>query len=107
MPVHFSWTQNGTRPDPLAADITNYSTFYTASNWNRIEMALSEISRAAKVFTYANQQKTFADNGLFIDFNELNRIESATLRIYGVFRNQENNIRHLKFSLGVLNGGHL
>lgn len=44
----------------------------------------------------------FYDNAAFIDFNELNRIESATLDLYNKLLSQYNGRRMLAFMLGPM-----
>lgn len=44
--------------------------------------------------------KTFFPNGAFIDFEELNRLESAMLDMKTSIDNIEKNIRHIPFRLG-------
>jgi len=45
-------------------------------------------------------KQTFSDNGAFIDWNELNRLESATLKIYNLLERQENALPRMAFRLG-------
>lgn len=56
----------------LNNDISSYNAYYTADQFNNFEIALYYCA-------YYNgrsfSRKTFYSNGLFIDYNELNRIE--------------------------------
>ena len=70
-----------------------------ADEINTIETNLETV--AARTFNKNYGQKMiFADNAAFIDFNELNRIESATLDLYNQLMNQHEGRRMLTFILG-------
>lgn len=80
-------------PDKGAAD------YPYADEINTIETNLETV--AANTFRKNYGQKIiFSDNAAFIDFNELNRIESATLDLYNQLSNQHEGRRMLTFMLG-------
>ena len=66
----------------------NYSSWYYAREFNVFERNLDAINQTSynKVI---GTTKTFFDNGPFIDSSELNRIESATLRLYEIGQNHK------------------
>lgn len=66
---------------------------------NAIETALTRVNQASYRFNIGSQ-KSFSANNTFIDYNEINRIESASLRIYRALVSQKSIERHLGFRLG-------
>ncbi|MBR4723483.1 MAG: hypothetical protein IK072_01955 [Clostridia bacterium] len=50
---------------------------------------------------------TYSENGIIMDAEELNRIESATLDIYNILNNQYIGRRMLTWRLGAPNSGYL
>lgn len=80
-------TDKGTADYPYADEI------------NTIETNLETVAENTFHKDYGRKM-IFSDNAAFIDFNELNRIESATLDLYNQLSNQHNGRRMLKFMLG-------
>lgn len=70
-----------------------------ASKLNAIETVLEQINLNTYAFNIGETQ-TYVANGHPFDYNELNRIESWTLRIYETLIAQQNAKRHLAFRLG-------
>ena len=70
---------------------------------NAIETALSNINAASYNFDLG-VSASFSDNGNYIDYNEINRIESASLRLYNWLNAQFENIPKLSFTLGNYRG---
>lgn len=70
-----------------------------ADEINRIEDNLDMIVRSTFKGKYGTKQ-VFGENGVFIDFVELNRIESVTLDIYNKLLAQHEGRRMLSFMLG-------
>lgn len=70
-----------------------------ADEINLIEDNLDTISASTFHKSYGEKQ-VFTDNGTFIDYAELNRIESATLDIYDKLTSQHEGRRMLTFMLG-------
>lgn len=70
--------------DPLNPDWENDSFF--ASEINAIEDALDTIAVALPFIDFGTK-KTYYDNGVFIDYLELNRLESLTLEAYETVTN--------------------
>ena len=70
-----------------------------ASDINSFETRLDELNRQS-VNLSIGTKKTFTDNGVFIDYAELNRIESAMLEMQRIFANASGGRKMLKFTLG-------
>ena len=70
-----------------------------ADEINMIEENLETVAVRTFKKNYG-QKMIFSDNAAFIDFNELNRIESATLDLYNQLTNQHEGRRMLTFMLG-------
>lgn len=84
----------------MGNDMTSYAELFDASKFNTIEQNLETINNNAYLKDYGTKQ-TFYDNGVFIAYAELNRIESATLDIYNMLGRQEIGLRRLAFRLGA------
>lgn len=84
----------------MGNDMTSYAELFDASKFNTIEQDLETINNNAYLKDYGTKQ-TFYDNGVFIAYAELNRIESATLDIYNMLGRQEIGLRRLAFRLGA------
>ncbi len=84
----------------MGSDVTSYSSVWTATQFNNIENNLTTIAKNTYGIDYGTQ-KTFYSNGIFIDYAELNRIESACLDIYTMLCNQEVAMRRLSFRMGT------
>ena len=79
----------------LGVDKQSYADYFYAREFNGFEKALEQIN---------STKQTFSDNGAFIDCNELNRLESATLKIYNLLERQENALPRIAFRLGNVKG---
>lgn len=66
---------------------------------NELEAKLTEINNGTLIYEIG-QQQTYHDNGAMPDYNELNRIESAMLRLYTEMTIQHNHLDRLAFTLG-------
>lgn len=83
----------------VSADKT-YSDYYYADEWNQIEDGLDAIVNATGIWNVGPKQ-TFYDNGHFITYSELNRIESAELKIYNAINNSLLMRHRLAYRLGT------
>lgn len=83
----------------LGEDITSYRSFYRAESFNQIEAALENLNKNTVNKNFGVSQK-FYDNGAFIRYDELNRIERATLEIFGLFERRKSGFRKLPFRFG-------
>lgn len=80
-----------------------YSDYPYAREINNFEKNLETIND--KVFTQdLGVTATFYSNGVFIQWNELNRIESGILSIYEMLNRQEAGLPVLSFRLGGMKG---
>ncbi|MBR2493284.1 MAG: hypothetical protein IKB64_07500 [Paludibacteraceae bacterium] len=70
---------------------------------NAIETALANVNSASYDFDIGTGV-VFVANGSYFDFTELNRIESASLRLYNWLSAQFENIPKLSFTLGLYRG---
>ena len=68
----------------MGADIEDYTGWFTAASFNNFESNLDTINKNIFTKDYGVSQRFF-DNGQFIKWDELNRIESATLQMNDLF----------------------
>ncbi len=76
-----------------------YTDYFYADEINLFETNLANIN----TYTYAQDigtVKTFYPNQPFINYEELNRLESSMLKIYNLLYGQTNGRRRLAFTLG-------
>ena len=85
--------------EDMGEDITSYLAYWDVQFFNAIEKNIDIISENAYGLNYGIRQ-TFYDNGAFIKWDELNRIESATVDINNMIDRQEVIERRLSFVLG-------
>ena len=86
----------------LGSDQTENDIPY-ADMLNNIEICLTNINQASYNFNIG-REKTFSANSPYIDYNELNRVESVTLTLYEWLDAQKVNIPTLSFTLGNYRG---
>ena len=77
-----------------------YPDFWDVNKFNAFEQNLNTINQHVYTRDFGASQ-TFYPNGIFIQAGELNRIESATLRMKQMFDGQENALQRLSFRLGA------
>ena len=71
-----------------------------ADEMNEFESKLTEINNGTLEYDIGDEQ-TYRDNGYMPDYEELNRIENAMLRLYNELTIQhENSLDRLSFTLG-------
>lgn len=83
----------------LGADKTSYADYVYAREFNNMEDSLEIINDTVYTQDIGNTQ-TFESNGAFIDWSELNRIESAALKIYELLTRQKATLPRMAFTLG-------
>ena len=83
----------------MGADMTSYSEYWNVDIFNLFETNLEKIAKNSYGKNYGESLRFF-ENGGFIKYDELNRIESATLDIYNMLVNQEAGMRRMPFVLG-------
>ena len=84
----------------VGEDKTSYAEYFYADEINLIEDGLEIIDEFIGWVDFGDKQ-TFYDNGRFIDAEELNRIESAELKLYELLTNSIAGKMHLAFRLGT------
>lgn len=77
---------------------SGYTELY-ADEVNNIENALTSLNAGTLNYDIG-KQKTYRDNGAYIDYVELNRIEKAMYSLYMEMTFQTNNLDRLAFTLG-------
>lgn len=85
--------------EDMGDDITSELELWPVDVFNKIERNLEKIDKNTYNTDYGEKQ-TFYENGVFIQWNELNRIESATLSINDMMNRQEIALRKLPFYFG-------
>ena len=85
-------------PENNNPDFDNDNFF--ADEWNLIEDALETLDNHIAVLNHGDKQ-TFYENGAFISYSELNRLEQASLDIYTHITDSERQKLHLSFRLGM------
>ena len=82
----------------LGEDINDYVSKFKAKSFNDFEIILEDCN----IYGYDNGiTKEFEPNGAFIDYVELNRIESGCIRLHDIMCNQYMGRRTLPAMLGV------
>lgn len=84
----------------MGADIEDYTGWFTAADFNAFESNLETINKNIFTQDYGVSQRFF-DNGQFIKWDELNRIESATLQMNDLLDRQKAALQKLPFRLGA------
>lgn len=87
----------------MGADKTSYAGYWKPSEFNLFESNLELIKNAFPVSDIGTR-KTFFENAPFIDYAELNRIESAMLKYYQMGTEQKAINPRLAFRLGNVKG---
>lgn len=83
----------------MGADKTSYAGYWTPEEFNLFESNL-ELIKEAFPDSEIGTRKTFFENGPFINWEELNRIESALLNYYNMGTLQKAILPRLSFRLG-------
>ena len=81
----------------------NIGDYFYADEINKIENTLKFINQNTLNRSYGNIP-IFNDNGNIFDFNELNRLEGATLDLYNRLNNQKIGRRSFKWNFGMRGG---
>ena len=85
------------------ADTKTYNSFLYASEVNAIESNLAALNEGTYNYDIG-ETKEYVQNGHTPDFEELNRIESAILKLKETLEAQYENIPRLSFTLGLYRG---
>lgn len=89
-------------PD-MGEDITEYTAFWDVDIFNLFESNLELINQNIFAQDFGVSQRFF-ENGAFIKWDELNRIESAILSMNDLLERQKAGLRKLSFRLGNFKG---
>lgn len=84
--------------EDMGADKTYENYGFYADEINRFEANIEHICNGTFPFSVGSTQ-TYHDNQPFIDWQELNRIEAACLKIYNNFMGRSNGMKRLAFTL--------
>lgn len=85
------------------SDDKSYSDYPYADEINTIESNLTKINTSTLSRNYGVPH-FYSDNGTFLDFNELNRIESAELDLYNRLTNEHDGRRMFTWNFGTKGG---
>ena len=80
-----------------------YSDYPYSEVWNNLENALQDIVDNSYILDVGDK-KIFSAYESYIDYNELNRLESACLQYYNLFERQHLTKETLSFTLGNYGG---
>lgn len=86
--------------EDMGEDVTDYSSYWKVKYFNAWERNLDIINSHMFTKDYGTEQRFF-ENGPFIQWTELNRIESAILNMRDILDRQEKGIRRFSFRLGT------
>lgn len=86
--------------EDMGMDITDYLSYWKVQYFNAWEKNLDIINNHMFTKDYGTAQRFF-ENGPFIQWTELNRIESAILNMRDILERQEAGIRRLSFRFGA------
>lgn len=87
----------------LGEDKLYYEDYFYAREFNNMEDSLEKINQVIYSQNIGEKQ-IFVDNGVFIDWKELNRLESASLKIYELLNTQKALLPRMNFRLGNVKG---
>lgn len=89
--------------EPLA-DEQGFQDWAYAETWNTLENALDDLIKNTTRLSDLGNKKTFSVYDSYIDYQELNRIESATVKYKQFFDAQSYIVQKLSFELGNYGG---
>lgn len=84
----------------MGEDITSYAAYWDVDKFNAFEENIEKINGNILTKDYG-YSKVFFENGPFIRYDELNRIELATLSMYEILKRQESGLNRMSFRLGA------
>lgn len=87
----------------MGEDKKSYKEYTYADEWNAFENNLDTINRNTANKNYG-QKKRFFDNGQFINWEELNRLESAIMSIKNIMDRLESGLPRLAVRFGNVKG---
>lgn len=84
----------------MGEDMTSYEEYYDVDYFNAFESNLDTINSEIYTQDFGVAQRFF-ENAPFIQYEEVNRIESATLKMRNLLLNQAESRRRIAFRLGT------
>lgn len=84
----------------MGSNIYDFEKYWEVEYFNAWEYNVEQLSKRMYKPTDVGTKLSFYENGLFIDWNELNRIESACLLFFDMLAIQELSVRRVPFRLG-------
>lgn len=87
----------------MGNDIMSYENFWKVNYFNAFEENVDIINKIILTKDYGTSQRFF-ENGPFIKWDELNRVENACLQMKNILYRQEIGLRKIPFSLGNMKG---
>ena len=88
----------------MGQNIESYESYWDVNWFNAFEENVETINNIIFTQDYGIMQRFF-ENGPFIKWDELNRIETACLRMKDILHRQKIGLRKIPFSLGNMKGG--
>ncbi len=86
--------------EDMGEDMENYKQPWEVLRFNQFEINLEKINKSIFTRDYGVSQRFF-ENGPFIQWNELNRIETAILQMNNLLEDQKAGLHRLSFRLGT------
>ena len=87
----------------MGEDIISFESYWNVAYFNAFEKNLETINNEIYTQYYGISQRFF-ENGPFIKWDELNRIESACISMKDVLDRQKAGLRRFPFRLGSMKG---
>ena len=87
----------------MGQNIESYESYWDVKCFNAFEENIETINNIIFTQDYGIMQRFF-ENGPFIKWDELNRIETACLRMKDILHRQKIGLRKIPFSLGNMKG---
>ena len=87
----------------MGQNIESYESYWDVNWFNAFEENVETINNIIFTQDYGIMQRFF-ENGPFIKWDELNRIETACLRMKDILHRQKIGLRKIPFSLGNMKG---
>ena len=87
----------------MGDEVTSYESYWNVAFFNAFESNVDVINNIIYTKDYGITQRFF-ENGPFIKWDELNRIESACLEMKDILDRQESGLQRLSFRLGGMKG---
>lgn len=87
----------------MGEEITSYESYWNVNYFNAFEENVDLINNVILKKNYGHSQRFF-ENGPFIKWDELNRIEKACISMKSILERQEVALTRLSFRIGAMKG---